>query len=55
MDEVDRRAGAVFIASRPDGLGILEAPKIFGECLRLQHRRIAQQRTKLVAQKELRL
>ena len=55
MDEVDRGTRAVFIASRPDRLGILEAPEIFGERLWLQFCRLAQQCAELVAEKELAL
>jgi hypothetical protein len=48
VDEVDRRAGAVLVASRPDRLRVPEAAQILGEHLRLEHHGIAEH----MAQKE---
>ena len=48
VGEADRGSGAILVAGRPDRLGVAEASQIFGEGLRLQHGRVAEQ----VAQKE---
>src|SRR5215469_2513686 len=51
MDEVDRGAGAVFVAARADRFGVSEATQVLGEDFGFEHRGIAEHR----AQKEFRL
>src|SRR5215831_17187622 len=52
VDEVDRGAGAVFVAGRADRLRVPEAAQVLGPRRRLNRVLVVQQRAEHVAQKE---